>query len=409
MHSENKRDEGLRLLRRGLELEHANRVEEAVAHYRDAARVCPTLREAHNALGVYYQRSGLMAKAAEAFRNVVALDGDFLAYYNLGYVLVELERFEDALESFGSCLSMAPDDSATHMEIGFIHLSRGEYGQAISHLQHPLHSYPEDWEVHNMLGKSYLGLRRFDEALAAFGRAVTHTNSPRAQIELLDNIATVMRHREFHSLNTVKDQVYAQDGVVYLGSAQDDGLNVRTVEDYHFTYPDIGTTLQRLIALVQSSGWHYTAILAADTLAQPLAAALSEPLKLPIRSIGELTDQDHVLLVFAVAREAELLLLTLERLPAPATAVCLGLNWQRHSRILPDIIGIAAQGSCSVPWESELRRLRSDGAPSAAISACLQQATEAIGYAIRETPLDHNLSRQMRYYTRSHRRLNVHG
>jgi hypothetical protein len=38
---------------------------------------------------------------------------------------------------------------------------------------------------------------------------------------------------------------------------------------------------------------------------------------------------------------------------------CLGLNWLRHSKVLPDVTGIVSRGACSVPWESELRRLRS--------------------------------------------------
>jgi hypothetical protein len=69
------------------------------------------------------------------------------------------------------------------------------------------------------------------------------------------------------------------------------------------------------------------------------------------------------------------------------------------------VIGIVAQEACSVPWEAELRRLRADGAPAAQINACLDYATSAIDQAVRETPLDANLPRQVRYYTRNHRRL----
>lgn len=407
MLDESKREEGLRHLKRGLAFERSNRVTEAVEQYRRAATLYPSLREAHNALGFYYQRSGLLAKAAEEFRTVATLDGDFLAFFNLGYVLVELERYEEALDAFQRCLSLDPNDSATHLEIGYIHFSRGDYGQALSHLQHPLRSYPEDWEVHNLLGKCYLGLRRFDEAMAAFGRSLMLAGTPNAQAELLDNIATVTRHREFRHLNSVKDQLYAQDGVVYLGSAQDDGLHVEEVQDYHFTYPDIGTTLQRLIALIKSSRWDFSAVLSADTLSRPVATILSQMLELPLRAADELEAVDRALLVMAVARESELLVLTIERLRCPATAFCLGLNWMRHSKLLPDLIGIAAHGSCSVPWEAELRRLRADGASSAQVSACLDHAAAQIIRAVRDTPIDTNLPRQIRYYTRTHRRLNA--
>lgn len=407
MLDETKREEAIRKLQRGLQFERENRLSEAAEHYRQAINAYPGLREAHNALGFYYQRGGLLAKAAETFRTVVAIEADFLAYFNLGYVLVELERYEEALEAFHQCLSLAPNDSATHLEIGYIHLSRGEYSQALRYLQTPLHAYPEDWEIHNLLGKSYLGLRHYDEALNAFGQALLLAGGPNAQAELLDNIITVTRHREFRNLHSVKDQLYAEEGVIYLGSAQDDGLNVRTVHTYHFTYPDIATTLQRFVALAQSSGWRFSAVVAADTLTRPLVEVLSQLLDVPVQRAEALHPADKVLLVIAVAREPELLQLTLERLPCAATTFCLGLNWQRHSRIVPDLIGIAAQSGCSVPWEAELRRLRADGFPPDQITRCVMRAATILATAVRETPIDANLPRQIRYYTRTHRRVNV--
>jgi Flp pilus assembly protein TadD len=409
MVNDQQRADGLRHLQRGLALERANRVAEAVSQYRQAIISNPHLREAHNALGFYYQRSGLLAKAAESFHTVASLDGDFLAYFNLGYVLVELERYDEALTAFAQCLSLAPEDSATHFELGLIYLSRGEYSQALNHLELPLRSYPEDWEVHNLLGRCLLGMRRYDEAVTAFGRSLLLAGTPYAQAEVIDNINTVERYREFRHLNTVKDQLYAEDGVIYLGSAADDGLQLSESHDYHFTYSDIATTLQRLIALSASASWRFTAIVAADTLARPLAAALAELLAMPLHTAEQLEENDRILLVFAVAREAELLLLTIEQLPCQATAFCLGLNWLRHSKLMPDLVGIAARGACSVPWEGELRRLRADGAPPEQVAGCIAQAAAAITAAVRETPIDPNLPRQVRYYTRTHRRVNVIG
>lgn len=407
MLDESRRDEGIRHLKRGMALERANRIESAAAEYRQAVACYPNLREAHNALGFYYQRTGLLAKAADAFRTVANLGNDFLAYFNLGYVLVELERYEEALNAFKCCLRLQPDDSATHLELGYIYFSRGEFSEALSHLQLPLRNYPEDWEVHNLLGKCALGLRHYDDAMVAFGKSLMLAVTLEAQAELLDNITTVERHREFRHLGNVKDRLYAREGVVYLGSAQDDGLQIRDVRDYHFTYPDIGTTLQRLIALCQSSRWAFSAIVAADTLSRPVACALSQLLRTPLRAIEALQPDDNALLVLAIAREIELLQLSAEHMPCSMTAFCLGLDWARHSKLLPDLIGITTTGACSVPWEPELRRLRSDGATGAQVAACVEVATAEVVQAVRETPIDTNLPRQVRYYTRTHRRFNA--
>jgi Flp pilus assembly protein TadD len=376
-----------------------------VEEYHQAIANYPQLREAHAALGFYYQRAGLLAKAAEEFRTVVSLEGDFLAYFNLGYVLVELGRPEEALDAFHHCLRLEPDDPATHYEIAYIYCMQSAFDTALDYLQSPLADYPEDWEVHNLAGKCYLGLRDYDHALTAFTQGLMLTNLPQAQAELLDNIATVERYREFRTLRGDKDRVYASGGVVYLGSAQDNGLRIKEATDYHFTYPDIGTTLQRLLALRRGSEWHFTALIAIDKLAQPLVRALGHLLNLPLRGLDELTPDDTALVVISVAREAELLELALERTPCNTVTFCLGVNWLRHSTILPDLIGIVAQGACSVPWESELRRLRADGAPPKQVEACIESAAQQIVQAVRDTPPDANLPRQVRYYTRNHRRL----
>lgn len=400
-----KRDEGLRHYHRGLTLERANRLAEAVEEYRLAVAICPHLREAHAALGFYYQRAGLLAKAADQFQRVVSLGGDFLAYFNLGYVLIELERFDDALVALQACLHLEPQDSATHFEVAFVYYARNNFSTALEHLRQALVSYPDDWEIHQLMGKCHLGLRQYDEALTAFANALLLAPDPQFQTDLLEHMAAVERYREFRSLNNAKDEMYAHDGTVYIGSAQDNGLTLAEATDYHFTYPDIGVTVQRLLALWRGTEWQFTAVVAVDVVARPLAAALGDLLNVPLRTMAALQPDDSALLVLAVAREVELLDVTAERTPCPSVTFCLGLNWLRHSRALPNIVGIAARGACSVPWEAEVRRMRADGAPPTQVHACIEQATRRIVEAVQAVPHERNLSRQVRYYTRTHRRL----
>jgi tetratricopeptide (TPR) repeat protein len=407
MRVEQKRDEAVRHLERGLAMERVNRIAEAVAHYRQAIADNPHLPEAHNALAFYYQRSGLLAKAVDEFRIVAGLEGDFLAFFNLGYVQVELEQYEGALDAFGQCLLLVPDDAAAHFEVALIHLALGDHGQALAHLELPLRSYPHDWEIHNLHGRCLIGLRRYDEAHAALVRAMILAGTPAAQAEAFQSLSTLQRHREFRSFSSVKDQLYAQDGVIYLGSARDDGLQVAEVQEFHFSYGEIGTTLQRLCALSASANWRFSAVVAADSTARPIAQALALQLQVPVRRVEELADSDRALLVFAIAREAEQLLFTLERMPCPTTAFCLALNWPRQARALPDVIGIVARGACSVPWEAELRRRRAEGVPAVQLAELNDAAAAAMLRAVRETPPDTNLPRQIRYYTRTHRRVNV--
>jgi tetratricopeptide (TPR) repeat protein len=403
MLDEYQREEAWTHFHRGLVLERANRLDEAVEEYRQAVARYPHLREAHDALGFYYQRHGLLAKAAEEFRIVANLEGDFLSYFNLGHVLLELGRHDEALTAFRHCLAHAPNDPATHYEIGLIHFVRGDYQAALEQLQLPLRHYPEDWEVYNLLGSCQLRLGAYDEALVAFNRALRLAPQPLAQAEVIERICTVERYREIGGQRWVKDNLYAEHGVVYLGSTQDDGLHLEELHDYHFTYPDIGTTLQRFIALSEGAGWRFSCVVALDRLAYPLADALAHLLGIPQRYTHDVQPDDLPLLVLAIGREAELLDLAIERIPGEAVTFCLGLNWLRHSKLLPDVTGVIARGACSVPWEPELRRLRSDGARPEQLTACLGRAAEQIVVAAHETPSDDNLTRQVRYY--DHHRL----
>src|SRR6266545_8348987 len=332
MLDEFQREEALIHFQRGLNLERAHRVGEAVEEYRRAIAHYPHLREAHDALGFYYQRHGLLAKAAEEFRVVATLEDDFLSHFNLGCVLLELARYDEALASFSTALRLAP--------------------------------------------------------------------RPSAQAEVIEQICTIERYRELGAPRSAKDRLYAEHGVVYLGSAQDDGLRLEEFQDYHFTYPDIGTTLRRFVAVQHGLGWFFTCVVALDRQAGPLADALAHLLDIPQRCSDDIQPDDLPLLVLAVGREAELLKLAIERVPGEAMTFCLGLNWMRHSTLLPDVTGIVARGACSVPWEPELRRLRCDGAPPEQIAACQRNAAAQIVAATHDVPPDPNLARQVRYYRR---------
>jgi tetratricopeptide (TPR) repeat protein len=403
MLEEFQREEALIHFQRGLVLERANRVEEAVEEYRQAISHYPHLREAHDALGFYYQRHGLLAKAAEEFRVVANLENDFFSHFNLGYVLLELDRYDEGLAAFQRCLAIEPNDAATHYEIGYIYFLQGNYHAALEQLQSPLHHYPDDWEVHNLIGSCRLRLGAYDEALATFAEALRLAPRPLAQSQVIERIATVERYREIGTPRWAKDRLYAEHGVAYLGSAQDDGLRVEEMQDYHFTYPDIGTSLQRFLALREGCGWHFTCVVGLDRLARPLADALSHMLGVPQRFTHDVRADDLPLLVLAIGREAELLDLAVERVPGKVVTFCLGLNWLRHSKLLPDVTGVIARGACSVPWEPELRRLRSDGARPEQLSACLARAAEQLVAAVQDTPPSTNLRRQVRYYCRHHR------
>jgi len=365
----------------------------------------PTLRDAHNALAFHYQQQGLLAKAADEFAAVANLADDYFAHFNLGFVLIELERYDEAEREFRRCLELDPGDAAARLELAHIHAARGEYAAALALLEIPRQRYYDDWAVFHLLGRCLFQLQRYDEAQQAWQQALALATTSDVQFELLANLQSIERRREFHTCVGLKDDLYAQDGIICLGSAMDDGITISPLRDYQVSERDAAHTLHRLLALARSSNWRFGGVTAPDLISKPLAVALAHLLDIPQVNLHHPPETTApILIAIAVGRSADLFAIARERLPAPGPGFCLALNWTRGSKLMPEIVGVVVEGMCTVTWETELRQV-----PSAEQTIQIQRIAERIVAQARALPGEDNLPRQIRYYTRHHRRLAIHG
>lgn len=397
-------DEAIVHFQRGLVLEQAHRVEEAVEEYRRALEHNPHLAEAHDALGNYYHRHGLLAKAAEEFRIVANLEGGFLAYFNIGSVLIELGRYDEAINALLHCLIFDPEDPAVHYQLGLAHFLHGDDYAALYHLQITRQRYPNDANLHLLIGRCHLRLGAYDDAEMAFHTALRYATHDIVRLRVEMYIQAVERHREIGVVQSLRERFYAEQGAAYLGSTHDDGNRTEEFPDFHFTYPDIAISLHRLTSLARLQRWHLTCVVPIDRLAEPLARALAGLLQVPVRCADALQPDDVALLTLAIGHEAELLKLAIERAPCASVTFCLGLDWLRHNAVVPDVIGVVARDMCSVPWEPEFRRLRAHGAPADQLDVCLNQATQQIGAAVQAAP-PHPITNQNLAFFQTFRRL----
>ncbi|MCX7858536.1 MAG: tetratricopeptide repeat protein [Chloroflexus sp.] len=405
MTDETKRVASRRHLRYGLAFERTQRPLAAVDHFRRAIAADPTLRDAHNALAFHYQQQGLLAKAAEEFAAVASLADDYFAHFNLGFVLIELERYAEAEREFRRCLELDPGDAAAQLELAYIHAARGEYAAALALLETPRQRYYDDWAVFHLLGRCLFQLQRYDEAQQAWQQALALAPTSDAQFELLANLQSLERRREFHTCTGLKDELYVQEGAICLGSATDDGIAIYPLTDYHLSERDVARTLYRLIALARSSNWRFGGVTAPDVISKPLAAAIAHLLGIPLLNLHHLPETTApILIAIAIGRSADLFTLARERLSAPGPGFCLALNWTRQSKLWPEITGIVVEGTCVAPWEAELRTL-----PPTDQAHQIQRIAERLVTLVQTLPSEDNLPRQIRYYTRHHRRLAING
>lgn len=110
---------------------------EAISALSTAVSLDPKLTEAHNLLGVAFDKKGFGERAKESFERAVKLEEDAETLNNLGFALYQ----------------------------------RGNYRAAVDRLKRAAKLAPTDERILNNLGLAYCRLGKIDEAYKAFARA----------------------------------------------------------------------------------------------------------------------------------------------------------------------------------------------------------------------------------------------
>ena len=113
------------------------RYNEAISELSLAASLDPKLTEAHNLLGVAYDKKGFGERAKESFERAVRID----------------------------------EDADTLNNLGFSFYQNGNYRAAVDRLKRAAKLAPNDERILNNLGLAYCRLGKLDEAYKAFSRA----------------------------------------------------------------------------------------------------------------------------------------------------------------------------------------------------------------------------------------------
>lgn len=134
----------------GLALAHANLIilygktnqpEKAEEHYREAIRLNPNLADAHYNYGVLLMGQGKMVEAEKAFRRALEANPVYAeAYNNLGVVLERQGKLDEALQCFEKAVERRPNYRLAHFHIGRILANRKQYAEAIAHFKKTLTS-----------------------------------------------------------------------------------------------------------------------------------------------------------------------------------------------------------------------------------------------------------------------------
>lgn len=161
----------------GLAHKSLRQLDEAIAQYEASVKFNPNFYQCYFALGVAYQEKNDPGKAIEAYQNAVqACDRTSRTYpkapFNLGALLMEQGRADEALVAFGKVIQWEPDNARAYNYMGRIYRDKGDNDNALMNFTLAAQKEPNWWEpyffqasVYNSLGSYDNAIRSADEAL----------------------------------------------------------------------------------------------------------------------------------------------------------------------------------------------------------------------------------------------------
>jgi tetratricopeptide (TPR) repeat protein len=122
----------------------ANRLPEAIEHYRKAVEIRPTYDDALNNMGAALASDGRLDEGIVAIRQAIRLRPEKAdAHYNLGNVLAMERRLDEAVEAYEEALKLTPDSPHVHNNLANVLAMQGKKDEAVFHYRETLRLKPD--------------------------------------------------------------------------------------------------------------------------------------------------------------------------------------------------------------------------------------------------------------------------
>lgn len=144
-----------------------------VSIWTTAARAAPRNSRAHYNLGVVLVDEGRLDEADPSFRRAIEIKPDYHeACYNLGLSLAKRGRFEEAVTQFAAALRVDPDNADVHNNMGNALNALGRTDAATRHFEDAIRLDPGKATARNNLGTVLAAQGHYAEAIAQFREAL---------------------------------------------------------------------------------------------------------------------------------------------------------------------------------------------------------------------------------------------
>ncbi|MGW8223500.1 MAG: tetratricopeptide repeat protein, partial [Syntrophobacteria bacterium] len=121
-------------------------------HYSQALQIKPENFEAHNNLGVVLADQGKFDEAIDHYSEALRIRPDYAkAHQDLAVVLKKQGRIEEAINHYYEALKIEPNNTIAHIQLALVWLSQERTDKAIEHYQKALSLSPDSTLVLNNL------------------------------------------------------------------------------------------------------------------------------------------------------------------------------------------------------------------------------------------------------------------
>jgi tetratricopeptide (TPR) repeat protein len=160
------------------------------AAYARALAVTVDNHRAHLNLATHLDETGRTGEALQHARRAVAIRESATGYYNLGNILLRLQRPDQARRAYGDALRLDPDLAEAHSNLGLIAANEQRYPAAEDHFRRALAVDPDLTVARYNLAQLLAVLGRRDEAVAELRSVLDRAPGHEGARSLLDSLLT---------------------------------------------------------------------------------------------------------------------------------------------------------------------------------------------------------------------------
>src|SRR5450432_1717974 len=139
----------------------AREFSEALVDLKKAAELNPQLPDVFSYLGLALMTTGDTLASADAFRKELESNpNDFVSNLQLGVLLKQDQRYDEARAAYERALRVRPGDPAVRYQLATLELAEGDLAKACGHLEQLTKEVPAFVEAHVSLATVYYRLKR---------------------------------------------------------------------------------------------------------------------------------------------------------------------------------------------------------------------------------------------------------